>query len=206
MGYKKKIDPQQILEAEIVKHLNEINRIGQSRHEAKKIGEASPYIFSIKTYENYKETMTVFARYCLQNHPEVHHIEDCKKYVPEYIEYMITEKYSSFSQKARLACLRKYFNNRFEGVHTESRKRSQIRRSRLDTANARLFNEEANAELVHFCKHTGLRRSELERLKGGCVSLHGDGNYYIDGVRGKGGRIRNICILNNDRQALMQLL
>lgn len=206
MGYKKKISPQQIIEAEVVKHLNEINRIGESRHEAKRIGEASPYIFSIKTFENYKETMLVFVRYCLEKHPEVRHIEDCRKYVPEYIAGMIDSGYSSYTQKSRLSGFRKFYNDRFEDVYTESRKRSRIKRGRTDTANARLFNEEANADLIHFCKHTGLRRSELEHLKGGCVRIHSDGNYYIENVIGKGGRVRDICILKNDHEVIDRIM
>ena len=189
MGYKNKINKEQLLEAQIVKHLNEISKIGESRHEAKQVGEASPFIFSIKTYEAYKETMKALASYCLQQHPEIKNISDCKKYVPEYIEKIIKDGYSSYTQKSRLAGFRKFYDDRFEDVYTESRKRSQIKRGRTDTANARIFNEEANADLVYFCKHTGLRRSELEHLKGGCVSLHSDGHYYIDNVKGKGGKI-----------------
>ncbi len=74
MGYKNKIKPEQIIKGQIVKHLNEISKIGESRHEAKKIGEASPFIFSIKTYEAYKETMNTFADYCLKAHPEVQNV------------------------------------------------------------------------------------------------------------------------------------
>ena len=202
MGYKNKISKEQILESEIVKHLNEISRIGESRHEAKKIGEASEHIYSIKTYEDYKQTMKVFAKYCLKEHPEVKHISDCKQYVEEYINYMIEKSYSSFSQKSRLSGLRKYYNDRFEDVKTEGRVRSKIRRSRYDTDNSRHFSEEANAPLVHFCKCTGLRRSELERLKGQCVSKHLDGNWYIDRVKGKGGRVRDVRILNNDQEVI----
>ena len=199
MGYRNKIDPEKIINAEIVNHLNEISRIGESRHEAKKIGEASPYIFSIKTYEAYKETMMVFAAYCLKQHPEVKHIEDCKKYVDEYVNHMIERGYSSYTQKSRLAGFRKFYDDRFEDIYTESRKRSQIKRGRTDSANARIFNESANQDLIYFCKHTGLRRSELENLRGGCVSKHDDGNYYIDHVKGKGGRVRDIRILDNDQ-------
>ena len=88
MGYKDKAkySKDYILKAEIVKRLNEINRIGESRNEDKKKGEACSYIFSVKTYENYKKTMEVFAYYCLKKHPDqIKHISDCKQYVEEYI-------------------------------------------------------------------------------------------------------------------------
>lgn len=202
MGYKNKISKEQILESEIVKHLNEISRIGESRHEAKKVGEASEHIYSIKTYEDYKQTMKVFAKYCIKNHPEVKHISDCKQYVEEYINYMIEQSYSSFSQKSALSGLRKWFGERFEDVYTEGRKRSQIRRSRYDTENARHFSEEANSDLIHFAKCVGLRKSELRSLKGKCVSKHSDGNWYIDHVKGKGGRVRDVRILNNDQEVI----
>ena len=199
MGYKNKISKEQILESEIVKHLNEISRIGESRHEAKKIGEASEHIYSIKTYEDYKQTMKVFAKYCIKNHPEIKHISDCKAFVAEYIGKMIEDMYSSYSQKSRLSCFRKFYSDRFEDVKTEGRVRSKIRRSRYDTANSRHFSEEANSQLIHFARYTGLRRSEISKLYGCTVSLHADGNYYIDHVKGKGGRIRDVRILNNDQ-------
>lgn len=205
MGYKDKINPKQIIESQIIKHLNEINKIGESRHEAKKVGEASPYIFSIKTYENYKETLFVFSEWCISNH-QATSIWQCKKYVNEYIETLINNNYSSYTQKSRLSAFRKFYNDSFKDVYTESRSRSKIKRGRCDTMNARHFNEDANDELIWFCRHTGLRRSELERLKGGCVSLHDDGNYYIDNVKGKGGRIRDVHIINNDSSVINRIM
>ena len=198
MGYKNKISKQQILNSEITKHLNDISKIGQSRHQAKQIGEASSYIFSIKTYENYKQTLEVFSKWCIKEHPEVKHIDDCKKYVEEYINKMIENNYSSYTQKSRLAGFRKFYGDRFEGIYTEGRKRSQIKRGRQDSSMARHFSEDANKDLIYFCKHTGLRRTELEHLKGGCVSKHEDGHYYINNIKGKGGRIRDVRILDDD--------
>ena len=202
MGYKKKITPEQLIKGQIVNHLNEISKIGESRHEAKRVGDASPFIFSIKTYEAYKETMNTFVDYCLTHHPQVKNVYECKLYVEEYIKHIIDKGYSSYTQKSRLAGFRKFYNDRFEGIYTESRKRSQIKRGRSDTAHSRHFSEEANGTLIHFCKCTGLRRSELEHLKGGCVSLHHDGHYYINNVKGKGGRVRDIRILNDDKEVI----
>ncbi len=212
MGYKNKISRQQIIEAEIVNKLNKISRIGESRHEAKAeaktsaVGQPLKYIYSLRTYDMYKESLERLAAYCLERHPEIKHIDDCRKYVPEYIDYMISEGYSSYTQKSRLSGYRKAFDDRFEDVHTESRKRSEIRRGRRDTLNARLFNEETHSDLVHFCKNTGLRRRELESLKGGCVSLHSDGNYYIDRVTGKGGKISDRMILHNDQAVIDKIM
>lgn len=198
MGYKNKISKEKIILSEITNHLNEISKIGQSRHQAKQVGEASSYIFSIKTYENYKQTLEVFSKWCIKQHPEVKHIDDCKKYVEEYINKMIDDGYSSYTQKSRLAGFRKFYSDRFEDIYTEGRKRSQIKRGRQDSSMARHFSEEANKDLIYFCKHTGLRRHELENLKGGCVSKHLDGHWYINNIKGKGGRIRDVRILNDD--------
>ena len=208
MGYRDKqyADPKFRIMSQVVEHLNEITKLGESRHKAKQIGEASEYIYSIRTYDAYKEAMERLVVYCLQHHPEVKHVNDCKKYVPEYIEKMIQDGLSSYSQKCRLCGYRKFYKDPFEGVVTESRKRSEIKRGRKDTLNARIFNEELHAPLVHFCKCTGLRRSELESLRGGCVSLHDDGNYYIDHIKGKGGKIRDVRILNNDQEVIDKIM
>ena len=39
---------------------------------------------------------------------------------------------------------------------------------------------------------------ELEHLRGGSATQHADGNWYIDNLKGKGGKIRSVPILNND--------
>ena len=203
MSYKNKISKEDQLEAEIITHLNSISRIGQqTRSEGKRIGVASKYIYSIKTYEAYKESIERLVAYCLEHHPEIKHVSDCEEYVPEYIQHIIQEAYSSYTQKSRLSGFRKYFDNRFEDVFTESRKRSQIRRGRQDTLNAREFNKEAHSEIIWVLQHIGLRRREAESLHGSCVSLHEDGNYYIDGVKGKGGKIRDVRILDNDQTVI----
>ena len=102
--------------------------------------------------------------------------------------------------------MRKLYNDDFDEVKTDKRCRANIVRSRSYNVSNRKFSEVKNADFIHFCQHTGLRRSEVERLRGGCVSLHSDGHYYIDQVKGKGGKVRDVRILNDDIDVINKIM
>lgn len=197
MGYKNKQD----MKAEVCRHLCEISKFGEKRDEAKEEGDEYKYIYSYNTFGDYKLSMFHLIDYCKSEH-RCTTVNECEKYVPEYIEKLIEDKKSSYTQKSYLSAYRKYYQNEFKDVVTESRSRSRISRSRTVVDQDRHFSEERNSELVYFCQHTGMRRSELERLHGNTCSQHNDGHWYIDGVHGKGGRHRDIRILNDDQKVI----
>ena len=72
----------------------------------------------------------------------------------------------------------------------------RIRRSRMARNMDKHFSETRNADLVTFCRCTGLRRCELSRLKGNQLFRRG-GSWYIriERGQGKGGRVREIPIV-----------
>lgn len=80
------------------------------------------------------------------------------------------------------------------GIRTKPRRRADITRSRGVKKSDKHFSEERNADLVAFCKGTGLRKhKELEQLRGSQLEQR-DGLWYIVGVKGKGGKIRDIPV------------
>lgn len=193
------------IQTKIKQRLNNIYRPGQSRHQAKRFDRDDKYIYSSKTYNMYFQATERLYNFCHDKYG-VKDLNECKSHVKDYIEYLKENDYSAYTQKSYLSGYRKFYQERFDDVKTDSRKRSFIKRSRFNTPSDRHFSEERNSDLVNFCQHTGLRRSELEHLKGGCVSLHEDGNYYIDHVKGKGGKIRDIRILNNDQAVIDKIM
>ena len=182
---------------------DKVSKIGQSRNDWKEEHDGSrcPFIVSNKTYDTYVKQVATFGNWCKETYG-INSLEKMEKYVPAYIEHLKEEERSPYTQKLALSACRKVYNNPYEDVKTDSRQREDIHRSRYVTGMSRHFSEEKNSDLVEFCKHTGLRRSEVESLKGGCVSKHDDGHYYIDHVYGKGGKIRDVRILDDNKNVI----
>lgn len=189
---------------QIQKELQSKTRFGQSRHLAKEDGSAKDGIYSYSTFKTYMRMCNQFAKYCKDNHG-CKTLEQCEPYVKEYIDHRREEeKVSAYTQKTELSALGKlYGKSYFETVKTDSRHRAEITRSRLDTERSRHFSEERNAELINFCRCTGLRRSELEALKGDSL-IKKDGEYYIHTL-GKGGKERDVYILNQDKAVIEKI-
>lgn len=200
-----KMNTKQIpIHTKIKQRLDNYYRPNKSRHVAKFFNKDNKFIYSKKTYDTYMQAVERLYKFCNEKY-NVTDLNACKPYIQDYINHLSDNNYSSYTQKSYLSGYRKFYQEKFEDIKTDSRKRSQIKRSRFDTESSRHFSETRNSELVNFCQKTGLRRSELEHLRGGCVSLHDDGNYYIDNVKGKGGKIRDVRILDNDQQIIERI-
>lgn len=84
----------------------------------------------------------------------------------------------------------------FKDVETDTRRRANIKRSRGDAVRDKHFSEKNNADLITFCKCSGLRRAELQDLRFEDFRLAApDGNegpgLYVHRST-KGGRVRRI--------------
>lgn len=205
MGRRRKPNSD-VLKYQINNKLQSIFVPGESRHQAKNDGTYIEKIYSVRSFKNYREWCNNFANYVGKYHPDCRKIEDAKIYVDDYIQKIREEGKSPYTQKSYLSALRKLYNDDFEEVKTDKRCRANIVRSRSYNISNRKFSETKNADFIHFCQHTGLRRSEVERLHGGCVSLHSDGHYYINQVKGKGGKVRDVRILNDDIDVINKIM
>jgi hypothetical protein len=141
---------------------------GQSKKAAKEDGTDKNKIFSKKTYSNYLEQCRYFVEWLKENHPECKKLKKAKKYVAEYLKYRLENVAITTVYKDRSA-LNKLYQIELgdkEYVELPERKRSEIKRSRGPAVRDKNFSERNNWELVCFCRGTGLRRSEMENLKG----------------------------------------
>ena len=149
--------------------LNSMQAFGQSKKDAMKDGTAKDKIFSYNTYKTDWKHTKYFISYMKENHPQVTTLGKAEKYVKEFLQFRVDQGHSAWSVQTEAKALGKLFGiepgspNYFE---CPKRERSEIKRSRDTAKRDRHFSKANNAELINFCKGTGLRRSELEKLKG----------------------------------------
>ena len=198
-------------------------RIGEGRHTAKQEGVASEGIYSWGTYNDYRTKCSAFVKWVKTRHAiggngdgisngdsdgnkdsnnfaaKIRTLADCRPYIDDYLRHYIENGYSPYTQKAIACALAKLYGcSTKDFIPTQVRRRENITRSRKGKANAK-FSEANNQEFVDFCKSVGLRRAGIKMLKP--EHLHYDeksGQYFIAGLKGKGGRLLNNPILSQE--------
>ena len=185
-------------------------RIGESKHRLKREGEdITQWIFSFSTYTSYLKHINYFINYARQEYAtefgrQPRKLEDCRKYVEPFMRESIS-KHSPWTCQLQVCALAKLYNcctTNF-GIDLPKRKRSKIKRSRHLNQMDRHFSEKNNADLVSFCKCTGLRRRELAAIKGSDLYIDENGIYKLNVTKGtKGGRPRQVCICYETQEEL----
>lgn len=125
-------------------------------------------------------------------------LEEAKEHVAWYLKKEIDRGLSPYTVNLKASALSKLYgvSNADWGVDLPQRSRAGIKRSRGPAVRDANFSQERNKELIQFCRATGLRRSELENLKGTDLNYH-RGHYYLS-ITGKGGRHRYSRIVGTD--------
>ena len=185
--------------------LTSLLALGESRHECKINGTDKDKIFSINTIEQYRRVGDYFADYVISQNPSVRGLRQAEKYIDGFLQHLKDDGKSAWTQQCYRSALTKIYGEDKSTVELDSKRRADIKRSRYDTESARHFSEARNAELANFCQHTGLRRSELERLTPDQLHQNKEGNYFLR-VTGKGGKERDAYILNNDKCVIDRIL
>ena len=178
-------------------------QIGRKKKPDKIAGISQNYIYSWETYHSYLKHCCYFAKWCKENHG-CKTIEQCKAYASEWMK--TREHLSVYTQKMEASALVKLYGCTLEelNIHTAARQRKDITRSRNTVKRDRHFSESNHAELVAFCRATGLRRAELKALRG--TALYQDrSGYYLHITSGsKGGRERYAPIIG-DKDLVIRL-
>lgn len=188
------------LTRQVQEALTELLCVGQSKHDAKKKGTAQDGIYSWSTFRTYMKELNYFTHYCKQQHG-CRTLDECKPFAAEWLQSRAG--LSPYTQKLDAAALRKLYQG-IELPETAARKRENISRSRSTASRDANFKPEHHQELIRFCRSTGLRRSELEHLRGSQLYLDDDGSAYLL-IKGKGGRVREAPIVGayEDVQAVI---
>ena len=156
------------------KKLTSMQAFGESKKEAVKNGTDRDKIFSVNTYKTYWKHTKYFIAWMKQKHPEVTTLPKAKPFVKEWLQSRVDQvddkgnHLSAWTIQTEAKALSKLY-----GIQPDDpdyftppkRNRADIKRSRSTTKRDRHFSETNNDELIKFCKGTGLRRSELSKLK-----------------------------------------
>ena len=151
-----------------------MQHFGESKKAAMADGTEKDKIFSAGTYHSYYKHIRYFCRWIQETHPECTTLRAARKYVNEWLE--MREKSVNAKGEplaAHTIQLEAKALGKLYGITPEDddyyvppkRNRVDIKRSRGPAVRDANFSEANNYELVRFCRGTGLRRMELEKLK-----------------------------------------
>lgn len=174
--------------------LDEKLAIGESKFEDKKIGATADKIYSWNTYKTYLKHNIYFIQWVKETH-QIKSLDEGKKYVNEWLEIREKQGLSAYTVKLETSALMKLYSISSEDIYkSKARYRANINRSRGEKVRDKHFSEEKHKDLVKFCRATGLRRAELQQLRGTDL-IEINGEPFICVSRGaKGGRYRNISL------------
>lgn len=202
MGHKNKPNRGSLVK-QVQDSLDAKLQIGRKKKPDKLSGISQNYIYSWETYHSYLKHCCYFVKWCKENHG-CKTIEQCKAYASEWMK--TREHLSVYTQKMEASALVKLYGCTLEelNIHTAARQRKDITRSRNAVKRDKHFSDSNHAELVAFCRATGLRRAELKALRG--TALYQDrSGYYLHITSGsKGGRERYAPIIG-DRDLVIRL-
>lgn len=181
--------------------------IGESKKEAKKQTSdngrrlSDEKIYSWNTYRAYMQHANYFGKWIEENHPKCRTLEAARPFVDDWIRDRISQGKSAYTIKLETAALAKVYGcSTKDFMKTPERIRSKIVRSRGEKARDVHFSAEKNAEIITFCRCTGLRRHELAKIRGDQLIRNGDGSFSVSVISGKGGRDRVAPVIGSPEE------
>lgn len=211
----------------VYQSLFQLLRIGESKHEARekerkkqrdkdtylKYSCTSPYIHSYETLYHYVKVGERYWAWVQKNYPDVHTLRYAKKMgCPRaYIQSRIDAGLSPYTIAMETSALAKLYRCHAWEIHDDRPPRlsENITRSRNYTMETLERNRITYGDLVDFCLRTGLRRSEVMRVRPDCFFNCGDDlMLHLDGhaQNTKGGRSRDVEILPENQAWLREYI
>ena len=172
MGHKKKDGRNsRTLHQQAYDKLQKMQAFGDSKRldKLENPEEFARKIYSFSTYQTYFKHIKYFINWIQKEHPEVKTLKKAEKFVPEWLQIRVDAGLSAWTIQTEEAALNKLYQiklddeNRFQ---PPERLKANIVRSRGTKVRDAHFSEQANEELINFCKACGFRRNTLERLTG----------------------------------------
>ncbi len=157
------------LHQQAYKKLVESQAFGESKRAAAPADRAGK-IYSYSTYQTYWKHIKYYVKWVNEAHPECTTLKSARKYCPEWLQMRTDQGLSAWTIQTEAKALGKLYGinpGDKDYFKPPERRREDIQRSRTDTVRDTHFSKTNNAELIEFCRGTGLRRSELESLHGG---------------------------------------
>ena len=171
---------------------------------------ASDKIYINSTFEDYKKAWADFCcemkndGYKVDGHVP-HTLDETVGFVPKYIDILKNRegrhgKYSAWTIRTYFAGVGKVLGISARDYNLPKRRRRDITRSRGHAVRDDHFSKKNNADLIEFCRCTGLRNaSELQKINGNCLVYDQNGNPCIY-VIGKGKKARTSPIIGTEEE------
>lgn len=181
---------------QVTETLSSMAAFGHSKHQDKLANATQHKIYSFATMDVYLRHACYFVKYC-QKAYHCRTLDDCRPHVDGWLQYRIDQGLSASTIKLEAAALAKlYRTTTIAFIPTPARYRANIKRSRSDAVRDKHFSEITQRQLVIFCKSTGLRRREVENIRGtALLGPDARGHDTIQVINGKGGKKRQVEIV-----------
>lgn len=144
----------------------------------------TPYIHSENTYKTYLAQCNHFAGRCMAN--GIKYADEAYEEVPEYGKWMVEKGMSAWTVQTPICAIAKAYgvSTKAFGFTPPKRERMAVKLSRYAAERDKHFSRKNNGLLVVFARCTGLRRHELENLRGTQLILDQDGRFRLFQIKG----------------------
>lgn len=193
MGHKNRAGGS--LRQQVYDELQKKSGFGRNKHEDKRAGISSRYIYSFNSMRTYLKHCFYFVEWCKNQDyikGELNHkprtLAECFPYVEPFLRDEEQRGLSAYTIKMQKSALSKLYGADLTHIKTKATSRADITRSRGTAKRDCHFSEEKNAAFVNCCRCVGFRRSEMEKAKASDLMRVGD--LYFMRITGKGGRTR----------------
>jgi integrase len=204
----------------VLKRLDSLMAIGQSRHQAKQaIRDATDeklwnvstgHMHSYTTRDTYQQHILAFVYWVKARYPGTRPAEldsHADEWASQYLQELIEQGRSAATLATIRSALRLCFGEEIAAsVELPRRERQAIRRSREPVKQDAHFQPQNWPQHVLFAQATGLRRSEMRDVRVGDITAQPDGSVQVHVRRGKGGKARDVTVLAGYEQAILALL
>ena len=181
---------------QVKKRLSDQFAFGESKHKQKLSGgmeAAKEGIFSFNTARTYLRECNNFVKWVKKYYPAARTLDDCRPHIRAYLSGVRKQnggQYSAYSLATKAAAIAKLYGIR--KLKTPERTRSGITRSRNHKTEGEAY------EIIRFCDCTGLRRHELETLRGDQKEERAGALFLrITGNQAKGGKPREVPVIGD---------
>lgn len=157
------------LHQQAYERLTGMQAFGESKKESVANGTNDKKVFSYATYQTYWKHTKYFLKWVQKNYPNCTTLKKAERYVPEWLQSRVDQQLSAWTLQTEAAALNKLYGIKPDDMkrfQPPKRNREDIKRSRVATERDRHFSVTNNAELIRFCKGTGLRREGVETVRG----------------------------------------
>ncbi len=147
--------------------------------------------------KNYRK----FIEFCRSEH-DCKTSEDCKNHIDDYVQFLISKELTANTIHTYMSPVALFFNIPLSDIEKPKRCSAHNVRSRSTNGKVQRSDNDPDspkfAHLVEFQKRVGIRRRELQNLRGSDFKEDGNGNFYAYVRKGKGGKSQWQLILPED--------